>query len=80
MTINPFELIKMIKTGQQNPQQLMIDMLAQSAGDNPVFQNILSLAQNGRVQDIEQVARNIFASQGLDFDKEFNSFRKSLKL
>ena len=36
MTINPFEILKMIKSGQ-NPQQLMIDFLSQSVGDNPVF-------------------------------------------
>lgn len=79
MTINPFEILKMIKQGQ-NPQQLMIDFLSQSVGDNPVFQNILTLAKEGKTQEIEQIVRNIFQSQGLDFDKEFNSFRKSLKL
>ena len=30
------EILKMIKSGQ-NPQQLMIDFLSQSVGDNPVF-------------------------------------------
>ena len=31
------------------------------------------MAQSNNSQQIEQVARNMFQSQGRDFDKEFNS-------
>jgi hypothetical protein len=38
-------------------------------------QNLLSLAQQGKTTDIEQIARNICAQRGVDFDKEFTAFK-----
>jgi hypothetical protein len=40
--------------------------------------NLLDLAKNNRTADIEQIARNMCAAQGLDFDKEFSSFKAGL--
>ena len=34
-----------------NPQQMVMNMLQQNAQGNPMFANILSLAQNGNTQD-----------------------------
>ena len=75
LKVNPMELIGMIKNGQ-NPQQLMLSVLQQNAKENPFMSNLLTMAQSNNSQQIEQVARNMFQSQGRDFDKEFNSFRK----
>lgn len=75
LKVNPMELIGMIKNGQ-NPQQLMLSVLQQNSKDNPFINNLLTMAQSNNSQQIEQVARNMFQSQGRDFDKEFNSFRK----
>lgn len=38
-------------------------------------QNLLQLAQNGKSADIEQIVRNLAKQQGIDFDKEFASFK-----
>jgi hypothetical protein len=38
------------------------------------------MAQNNDTKGIEQVARNLCAQRGLDFDKEFAAFRKQLGL
>jgi hypothetical protein len=35
--------------------------------------NLLSLAKKGDAQGLEQIARNIFAQKGLDYDTEFNA-------
>jgi hypothetical protein len=43
-------------------------------------QNLLSLAKAGNTADIEKIARNICASRGVDFDKEFAAFKQSLGL
>lgn len=71
------QLIQMIKNGG-NPQQLALSMLEQNAGSSPVINNLLNLAKEGKTDEIEDIARNMFKEQGKDFDKEFNSFKQSL--
>lgn len=76
----PMELLQMIKSGK-NPQQLMLKVLEnRAAQNNPMFQNLLALAKDGNTEDIEQIARNLSKERGIDFDKEFNAFKKSLGL
>ena len=75
--VYPKELIAMIKSGI-NPQQLTMNILQNQMSNCPLGQNLLSLAQNGDTGQIEQFARNYIASQGKDFDQEFNSFKQML--
>lgn len=75
MQMNPMQIIQMIKGGS-NPQQLIMSLLQQQ--NNPMANNLLQMAQNGNINRIEQIARNICAQKGLDFDKEFNSFKQQL--
>lgn len=77
--VNPMQLIQMIKSGQ-NPQQLMLNVLQQRTQNNPLMQNLFQLAQNNNTSAIEEIVRNIYSEKGLDFDKEFNSFKKTLGL
>lgn len=73
--VNPAQLIQMIKSGK-NPQQLMMNVLETQAQSNPIYANLIQMAKQGRTKDIEQFARNLAVSQGLDFDKEFAAFRQ----
>ena len=73
--VNPAQLIQMIKSGK-NPQQLMMNVLETQAQNNPIYANLTQMAKQGRTKDIEQFARNLATSQGLDFDKEFAAFRQ----
>lgn len=76
--IQPADIITMIKNGQ-NPEQVLIKILEEGVSDmNPLFSNLLSLAKNNRTADIEKIARNLCAERGIDFDKEFNSFKYNL--
>ena len=75
MQMNPIQIIQMIKGGS-NPQQLIMSFLQQQ--NNPMANNLLQMAQNGNISGIEQIARNICVQKGLDFDKEFNSFKQQL--
>lgn len=77
--VNPLQIIQMIKNGQ-NPQQLMLSILENNMASTPLGANLLNLAKQNRTKEIEDVARNIFASKGLDFDKEFKEFRDNLNL
>ena len=78
-SVNPALLIQMIKQGQ-NPQQLLMSILEGAAETNPVNANLLNLVKNNRTADIETFARNYFSSQGMDFDTEFNAFKKTYGL
>ena len=77
--VNPMQLIQMIKGGQ-NPLQLMMNVLQQRTQGNPLYENLYNLAQQGKTGDIENIARNIFKEKGMDFEKEFNSFKQMLGL
>ncbi len=77
--MNPMQIIQMIRSGQ-NPQQIAMNLLEQNMGNTPMGQNLMELAKNGRTADIEQIARNLAKQQGIDFDKEFASFRQMLGL
>ena len=76
--MNPMDIIAMIKSGK-NPQQVMLNVLERGVAEgNPLMGNLLNLAKQNRIADIEQIARNICAERGVDFDKEFNSFKEGL--
>lgn len=73
--MNPIDFLSMVKSGQ-NPQQMMLNVLQQ--GNNPMSQNLFNLAKQGNTAQIEQIARNLCAQRGMDFDREFNSFKQQL--
>lgn len=77
--VDPMQLIQSIKNGQ-NPQQLMLSILQNQMGNTPMGQNLLSMVRNGQTNQIEQFARNLYQSRGLDFDKEFNAFKQQFRL
>ena len=77
--VNPMMLIQMIKNGQ-NPQQLLMQILEGQAASNPVGANLLDMVKGNRKADIETFARNYFAANGMDFDTEFNAFKKTYGL
>lgn len=77
--MSPMQLIKILKNSS-NPSQAMIGIMEERAGENPLYANLIDMAKKGDSQQIEVIARNIFKEKGLDFDKEFNSFKKKMGL
>ena len=77
LQVNPMQLIGMIRQGY-NPQQLMLNVLESQMKGTPMGDNLLNLARNGQTKQIETIARNLMSQRGLDFDTEFNNFKKSL--
>lgn len=75
--INPMMLISAIKNGQ-NPQQLVMNILENNMGQTPMGQNLLNLAKNNKIGEIENIARNYVSQRGGDFDAEFSAFKHSL--
>lgn len=80
MNFNPqvMQMVAAIKNG--NPQQMVMNMLEQSAQGNPILTSLLSMAKDGNTGEIEALARNIARERGFDFDNEFNSFRQMFGL
>lgn len=62
-----------------NPQQMVEQMIQGMGGDNLMIGNLIQMAKNGNKQNIEQFARNICKSKGIDFDTQFADFMKQLK-
>lgn len=73
------QLVNMVKQG--NPQQIVMGMLEQRAQQgNPVFKNLLNMVQQGDTQGVETIVRNMAREKGIDFDTEFNSFKRQFGL
>lgn len=77
-TNNMQDFMQIIKNG--NPQELVLSMLQKDAQrGNPVAGTLIQMINSGDSRGIERVARNIAKEKGIDFDKEFNSFKQMFR-
>lgn len=77
-TNNMIDLMKFVKNG--NPQEIVMNMLQKDAkGGNQIAGTLIQMINSGDSQGIERVARNIAKEKGIDFDKEFNSFKQMFR-
>ena len=56
-----------------NVRQIVMNMLKNNS--NPIFSNLVQMAQNNDTKGLEEFARNFCKEQGKDFDKEINAFQ-----
>lgn len=63
-----------------NPAQITLRLLESQMKGSPMGDNLIRLAREGNTAEIEKIARNLAAQSGVDFDKEFNAFRKQFGL
>ena len=60
--------MQMFKGG--NPQQFIQQIIGNNQiMENPMAKNVIDMAQNGNMQGIEQMARNLCKEKGLDADQ-----------
>ena len=53
-----------------NPQQFIQQIIGNNQiMGNPMAKNVIDMAQNGNMQGIEQMARNLCKEKGLDADQ-----------
>ena len=70
--MNPFQMLGAMK----NPQAFMQQMMNNSQiMQNPIAKNAMEMAQNGNMQGIEQMARNLCKEKGLNADDVFNQIK-----
>ena len=60
------------------PDQITLNIVEQKMKGPPMGDNLIKLAREGNGAEIERIARNLAAQQGIDFDKELEAFRKQL--
>lgn len=77
MQVDYLKLLQAIRNGA-NPQQLVMGVLEGEMANTPMGKNLLQLVKQNKTTEIEKIARNICESHGIDFDKEFTSFKQSL--
>ena len=77
MQVDYFKLLQAIRSGA-NPQQLVMQVLEGQMASTPMGKNLLELVKENKTSEIEKIARNICEQNGIDFDREFSSFKQSL--
>ena len=77
MQVDYMKLLQAIRNGA-NPQQLVMEVLEGQMASTPMGKNLLQLVKENKTSEIEKIARNICEQNGIDFDKEFSSFKQSL--
>lgn len=74
--MNPLNMIKGMM-GNMNPKNIAINMLKNNT--NPVFSNLIDMANKGDSKGVEEFARNICKEKNIDFDKQFGEFMNNFK-
>ena len=64
--INPMMLMQMLRGGNQ--QQAIMNAMRNQAGQNPVLNNALDMAEKQDAKGLEQLARNLCESNGVNAD------------
>lgn len=72
--MNPMQIMQMIKSGG-NPQQMIMNMMKQQAGSNPVMNNALQMMEKGDNAGLENLARNLCSEKGINPDEAFNQIK-----
>ena len=69
--MNPLNKIKGMM-GNMNPRNIVMNML--KVNTNPIFANLIEMANKNDVKGLENFARNYMKEQGRNYDEEFNKF------
>ena len=70
--MNPINMLKGMM-GNMNPRNIVMNMLKNNT--NPIFANLIEMANKNDVKGLENFARNYMKDKGRDYDKEFNDFK-----
>ena len=59
-----------------NPKQMVMQMMQKGMGGNNVaLQNMIGLAQKGDTAGVENIARNLLQTKGINFDEAVRQFQ-----
>jgi hypothetical protein len=73
--MNNLELIKNFMTKGMTPKGIVMQMM----GKNPIFRNLINMAEKGDNKGVEEFAKNILKERGFDLNKELANFKNNFK-
>lgn len=71
--MSPLQIMQMLRGG--NPQETIINEMKKSVGNNPVMQNALDMAEKHDSKGLENLARNLGKTNGVDVDQMVNQIK-----
>ena len=74
--LNPFQMIQGFMTRGMTPKGIVKNMV----GNNPIFNRLIDMAEQGDNAGVENFARNMLKERGLDLDREMENMKKSLNI
>ena len=77
--MNPMQILSQFMSNGGNPQELVMKTIEMSSVNPTMINNLVNMAKQGNYQGVEQFARNYLKGNGMDFDKEYNSFMSNFK-
>lgn len=67
--------------GIGNPRQIIQGIMENSQMmQNPMIRNVMGMAQKGDILGVENFGRNIAKERGIDFDSEFEKFKRQFPM
>lgn len=72
--MTPMQIMQMMKNGG-NPQQMLMNMMKQQAGSNPIMNNALQMMEKGDNAGLENLARNLCKERNINPDDAFNQIK-----
>ena len=77
--MNPLNIFQMMKNG--NPQQILQQMMGNNQiMSNPLIKNAMQMAQNGDMQGVEKMARNLCNEKGINADDMMNQIKRKFNM
>ena len=58
------------------PKQMVMNLMKNNT--NPMLSQLIDMANNGNIQNIENMARQVFQQNGRSVDNEFNNFKRGI--
>lgn len=74
--MSPIDQIKKYMTNGLTPKGIVKSIV----GNNPIFNNLIDMAEKGDNEGVEAFARNMLKERGLDLDKEMEKMKKALNI
>ena len=75
--MKPIDIIKKFAKQGMQPEELLMTMMQNNS--DPMMNNLVTMAKQGRKEELQAFARNIMKEKGMDFDKEFSKFMQQIK-
>lgn len=76
----PIQLMKNLLSKSCNPRTMVLNyMKLNNNNNNPMFSELIDMAERGETQNVEKIARDYFSNNGMDYDTVKQQFMENFK-